>query len=284
MQCNAYKHPRIGALGWLAEWIANSRTLPVLRRTVTSRLPFLKLESDITSVVYLTWLVPASLCEDFVPPGVRLWQRDGLTPFTILTYRHGHFGPSALGPLRRLFPSPLQSNWRLYLEQAPDGAPPIRTVLFLKNVMNSVAYSLGTRVFSDALPTHLAAEFVHRCDGDLFFTEITSGSGGAPSLECTVSRSSIQSRSPEFLSMFGSWPNAVEFLACQDAAVAYVEGAKRLAFAEIKLPIDLSCVLPAEVAQTSPKCSMLSVLRPIEGPFCFVVPSVHFRALSEQLL
>jgi hypothetical protein len=284
MQSNAYKHPRIGGLGRLAELIANSQTLPPLRRAVMSRLPFLKLESDITNVVYLTWLVPASLCEAFVPPGLRLWQRDGLTPFTILTYQHGHFGPSALRFLRRVFPSPLQSNWRLYLDKAPEGAPPVRTVLFLKNVMNSVVYSLGTRVFSDALLTHLAAEFVHRCQGDLFCTEFTPGSGSSPSLACTVRRSPVQSLSPRFTSMFGSWPNAIEFLACQDAAVAHVERAKRLAFAEIELPIDLSCVFAAEVSGRSPECSMLSDLRPVEGPMCFVIPSVRFRALSERLL
>jgi hypothetical protein len=249
-----------------------------------SRLPFLKLESDVTNVVYLTWLVPASLCEIFVPSGISLWQRDGLTPFTVLTYQHGHFGPAVLRSLRRVFPSPLQSNWRLYIDQAPEGAPPVRTVLFLKNVMNSVAYSLSTRVFSDALPTHLAEEFVHRGQGDMFCTAFTSGSGSSPSLECTVRRSPVQSLSPRFTSMFGSWPNAIEFLACQDAAVAYVERAKRLAFAEIELPIDLSCVFAAEEISGSPKCSMLSDLRPVEGPFCFVIPSVRFRALSERLL
>jgi hypothetical protein len=249
-----------------------------------SRLPFLKLESDITNVVYLTWLVPANLCEAFVPPGARLWQRDELTPFTILTYQHGNFGPSALRSLRRVFPSPLQSNWRLYLDQAPEGAPPVRTVLFLKNVMNSVAYSVSTRVFSDVLSTHLAAEFVHRRQEDLICTEFTSGSGSSPSLECTVRCSPVQSLSPRFVSMFGSWSNAVEFLACQDAAVAYVERAKRLAFAEIELPIDLSCVFAAEVSCGSPKCSMLLALQPVEGPLCFVIPRVRFRALSERLL
>jgi hypothetical protein len=174
-KANAYKHPQRGRFGRAVESLANSTTLARMRHAVASRLPFLRLESEVTDVVYLTWLVPLGACDAFLPQGVRLWQKNGLTPFTVLTYRHGHFGPSALGGLRKLFPSPLQSNWRLYLEQAPAGAPPGRTVLFLKNVMNSLVYSLGTRLFSDALPTHLAAGFVHRIDALASQTEIAAG-------------------------------------------------------------------------------------------------------------
>lgn len=87
--------------------------------------------------------------------------------------------------------------------------------------MNSLAYSLATREFSDVLPTHLAAEFAHRRDGDLFFTEITSGSGSSLSLECTVRLSAVPSLTPQFESIFGSWSDAVEFVTCQDAVVAY---------------------------------------------------------------
>jgi hypothetical protein len=281
---NAYKHPRAGILGRFVELTANSQSLAQLRRALTSRLPFLKLSSDVKSVVYLTWLVPVHLCEDLVPAGVRLWQRDGLTPFTVLTYQHTHFGPSILGSLRRLLPSPLQSNWRLYLEHAPEGASSVRTVLFLKNIMNSVVYSLGTRVFSDALPTHLAAKFVHRREGDHFSSEIVPGTGSSPALVCDIRCSCSQSLGPRFASMFGSWQSAVEFLTCQEAAVSRVENPNCLAFAEIHLPIDLSQVLPAEPLDVPPECSMLPMLQPVEGPLCFVVPNVPFRALSERLL
>lgn len=63
--------------------------------------------------------MPARNLASVVPPGVSLIQKGGHTLLTVLTYRHGHFGPAFLGPLRKLLPSPLQSNWRVYL--APGG-------------------------------------------------------------------------------------------------------------------------------------------------------------------
>lgn len=122
-----------------------------------ARLPFLTLHSDVRDVLYVSWLVDAAAAQKLVPAGVALWQRDGKTPFTVLTYRHGHFGPALPAPLRRLLPSPLQSNWRLYLDHTPPGAPAVPCVYFLKNIMASLPHALGTRLFSDILPTHLTA-------------------------------------------------------------------------------------------------------------------------------
>lgn len=269
-------------LGRVAERLANSPALANARLAVMSRLPFLKLESDVSNVVYLTWLIDAEAAQAFVPAGARLWQRGGKTPFTVLTYRHGHFGPAALGPLRKLFPSPMQSNWRLYLEEAPHQASPARTVLFLKNIMSSVAYALGTRLFSDALPSHLAARFVHRADGNTFDTSIAPGGGSAPSLSSSARLAGAKQLSPPFAAVFGSWNKAVDFLCCQDAAVAHVERLDRLAFAEIELPIDLGQVRPLDASAA--QCSFLAGLPPAEAPLCFLVPAVKFLAVSERLL
>jgi hypothetical protein len=284
MTPNIYCHPRSGIFGRLIELIANSRLLATMRRAVLSRVPFLRLESDVTDVVYITWLVPVNACKQFIPDGLRVWERNGLTPFTVLTYRHGHFGPAILGPLRRMFPSPIQSNWRLYLAHSPSGEPQVPTVLFLKNVMDNLLYTLGTRLFSDALPTHLAAGFAHDQTAVGFETEISSGSGSAPSLTCSVLVDDDKALSPDFTSMFGSWRNAVEFLACQGAAVTFVESCNRLAFSEIELPIDVSNVLPALPIDDGVNCSLLALLQPHSHPLCFVVPNVRFRAISEHLL
>ncbi len=249
-----------------------------------SRCPFLTLESDVTDVVYLTWLVPVEACRPLIPPGVKVWQRQGLTAFTVLTYQHGHFGPAFLGSLRKWCLWPLQSNWRFYLEHAPPGAPPVPMVLFLKNVMNSLAYTLGTRLFSDALPTHLADRFVHVRQGSVFHTEISSGQGSAPSLTCSVRVGQDETLSSRFEAAFGSWRDAVQFLTCQHAAVAPVERCGRLAFGEIDLPIDVSKVLPAQLAGSPVMCPFLDSLQAEGPPLCFVVPSVRFRVLSERLL
>ena len=162
---NVYVHPAPGLAGRLLARLANSRRIATARRAVFSHLPFLTLESDVRDVVYLTWMMDAATAQAMVPGGVRLWQRNGLTPFSILTYRHGHFGPALAGPARRLLPSPLQSNWRFYLEEPGK-------VYFVRNVMDSTLHALGTRIFSDILPTHLPERFVHAREGEEYFTSI----------------------------------------------------------------------------------------------------------------
>jgi hypothetical protein len=162
MHSNSYKHPHRGVVGTMVEWVVNSRRFAAVRRSLLSRLPFLQLQSDVFDVVYLTWLVPVASTRIYSPDSIELWQRNGLTPFTILTYRHKHFGPAMLGPFRQLFPSPHQSNWRFYLRNAPPGAPDDRTVLFTHNVLSSLPYVLGARTMSDVLPAYLPARFIHR--------------------------------------------------------------------------------------------------------------------------
>ena len=280
---NAYVHPRPGWAGRRLSALANSPIWARWRRAAMSRLPFPALQSEVTDVVYLTWLAPVEACAAWVPAGLRLWQRGGLTPFTVLSYRHGNFGPAALGPLRRCLPSPVQSNWRLYLETALPGAPAAPTVLFLKNAIGSLPHALATRLFSDALPTHLPAAFTHRRQGDVWRTRIDPGVGSAPALDCAV-KLSTPSLSPVWAEVFGTWREAVRFLALQDAAVAPLAGS-RLAFAEIELPVDLDSALPAELADAGCECPLARALRPVEeAPFCFVVPRVDFKVVSERVL
>lgn len=242
----------------------------------------MQLRSDVFDVVYLTWLIPAERVQALAPESVDLWQRNGLVPFTILSYRHQHFGPAMLGPLRRLLPSPLQSNWRLYLRNAPPGAPDERTVLFTHNVLSSLPYVLGARTMSDALPADLPATFVHQRAGDVYTTEIEPGAGSAPALAAHVRRSDRSQLPPAFADIFEDWHAAVSFLALQDAAVVNVANLGRLAFARIDLPIALAEVVAAEAEHVS--CHAVESLRPVGGPLCFVVPRVPFTVCSEQLL
>lgn len=286
MPLNTYKHPNRGFVGRLVAALVNARWVATVRRSVFSRLPFLTLESDVVDVVYLTWLIPVEQAKPIAPQAVKLWQKGGLTPFTILTYSHRHLGPSLLGPLRSAFPSPLQSNWRLYLSEAPPQAPESagKTVLFIQNILSSLLYVVGARTFSDALPAHLPAQFVHARVGDSYRTEILSGVGSSPSLTATVRLSPSQALPSAFQSLYATWSQAIEDLALQDAAVVEVQGHTRLAFAEIDLPIELSRVLPAELVPESFSCPFLEALAPVDRPLCFVVPQVRFKVRSEQLL
>lgn len=286
MHDNRYRHPHPGRFGRLLNRLANSARLANLRQAVMSCLPFPTLASEVRDVIYVSWLVDAAAAQALLPPGTPLWQRNGRTPFTVLTYRHGHFGPALLGPLRRLLPSPLQSNWRLYLAHTPSGAPDVACVFFLKNVMDSLPHALGTRLLSDLLPTHLAAGMAHEVTpNEVTPTQarcsIAAGSGSAPALEveCHAGEPELDA---DWQALFGNWREAVAFLACQDAAVAHVPRNDRLAFGEISLPVDLT-----QVRALSPRLAdygLDDVLPPVSAPFAFLVPAVPFRALSERLL
>ena len=281
MHDNRYRHPHPGRFGRLLNRLANSARLAELRQGVMARLPFLTLASEVRDVIYVSWLVDAGAAQALLPAGVALWQRNGKTPLTVLTYRHGHFGPAMLERLRRLLPSPLQSNWRLYLAHTPPGAPDVACVFFLKNVMDSLPHALGTRLLSDLLPTHLAAGMMHEVTATQARCSIAPGSGSAPALEVDC-QAGEQQLDADWQAVFGNWHDAVAFLACQDAAVAPVPRNGHLAFGEISLPVDV-----AQVRALSPRLAgygLDDVLPPVSAPFAFLVPAVAFRALSERLL
>ena len=282
MQDNTYRHPRAGRPGRLFAALANCTHFASARQAVMARLPFLTLHSDVRDVVYVSWLVDAAAAQKLLPPGVTLWQRDGKTPFTVLTYRHGHFGPALLGPLRRLLPSPLQSNWRLYLDHTPAGAPDVPCVYFLKNIMDSLPHALGTRLFSDVLPTHLAAGMTLDVTATQARCTIASGAGSAPPLDVQADIGGGKALDGDWQQLFGSWRDAVAFLACQDAAIASVPRNGKLVFGEIDLPVDLDQVQALTAGRAD--CGLLAQLPPLSGPFAFFVPQVPFKALSERLL
>jgi hypothetical protein len=254
-----------------------------LRRGVFSLLPFAPLASDVEDVVYLTWIVPVERVAKFVPPGVTVIERAGLTLFTVLTYRHRHFGAKWLGPLRRLSPSPLQGNWRLYVETLPRGAAPGRTVLFLRNVFDSPAYALGSRLASDALPSHLPLRFVHARSGDGYETMLDPGEGSAPALVNRVERAATRTLPAEFGRFFATWAGAVRFLCQQESAVAAIDGEPRIAQAGISLPIDVDTVVPLRSVEAA-GAGFLEDVGAVGAPFCFIVPKVRFDVLWERVV
>lgn len=268
-------------------WLANARSLARLRHAMFSRLPFPVMESDVADVVYLSWMVDITAAQALAAPGVRLRDFSGKTPFTVLTYRHGHFGPGLLGGLRRLFPSPLQSNWRFYLDATRDPGLPDKTVYFVKNVMDSRLYALATRLFSDIMQTHLAASFMHGAEGNSYRTIIVPGGGSAPALACTALPGEPETSDtfpPAFAAAFGTWRGAAGYLACQDAAVVWAARQERMALACIDLPIDLDAVRALRPGKSSVSCPLADSLGATEPPLAFVVPRVRFRVVSERLL
>jgi len=281
---NRFKYPRPGLFGRLAERIANSSALGHIRRQTMGRLPFPLLISDVVNVVYATWLVDADRARHLAPHRAALWEHEGRTPFTILTYRHGHFGPRATGPFRRLFASPLQSNWRLYLSDPLPGAPALPTVVFVKNVLSSALYALGTRVLSDALPSHLARRFTLSVDERSISASIEPGDGSAPALEVRFGRAAERSLPEVFAPFADSWSAAAARIANQDAAVTPLHGMRRVALGTIDLPADLDSLEPLQLIPGSLRCPMLRELGAGEASLCFLLPSVRLRILSDRLL
>lgn len=284
---NTFIHPGNGWLARTCNWLANCQPVLATRRAILSRLPFVTLESDVVEVVYLNWLVPCELAAPHVPPGVTLYERNGQTILTVLTYRHGHFGPAFLGPLRKLFPSPLQSNWRFYLEPLQTGQNSARhtgpCVLFIKNSFDSLLYTLITRLCSDALPSHLAASLMHAREGNRFTTELKGGHGSAPDLYSKCQIEANAALPPQWQAFFADWREAIAYLTLQESAIAQMPGTTRLAQAGIDLPIPQDQVMPLACTAYSPG-ELLTSLGASGEPFCFTVPKVKFKVLWETVL
>ncbi|MBQ0752980.1 MAG: DUF2071 domain-containing protein [Gammaproteobacteria bacterium] len=262
--------------------IANSELLAAIRRAILSRLPFMQMESDVSNIIYLNWVIESRVSVEQIPQGVSLIEKDGKTILTALTYNHGHFGPSFLGRIRKLLPSPIQSNWRFYVSGFPNDNGATKVVFFIKNTFSSVIYSVITRVFSDALPSHVAKLLQHTKQGGAYTTRIESGKGSAPELFSVVKETDRKVLPPDLERFFSSWGEAVSVLSLQDSAICPVEGLSVVAHAGISLPIETSNIVPLEVMEYVPG-EYLKSLGATGQPFSYLVPNVKFRVLWEKL-
>lgn len=200
---------------------------------------------------------------------------------TVLTYRHGHFRPSIFNPLKRLFPSPLQSNWRLYL--SPEN-PQTReqSVLFLKNIMSSPVFTLATRLASDAMLTHLPRNFKHGVTGDEYFTNIVPGNGSSPDLQSTCSKTPKFELPKALISKFGSKEKLLKYLCQQDYAFTEADDINGICKSQIDLSIDINQVIPLKVNDF--KSNWLADITDGSQPFAFAIPAVHFSVLNETIV
>ncbi|HEY4222083.1 MAG TPA: DUF2071 domain-containing protein, partial [Myxococcota bacterium] len=146
-----WRHPRAGLLGRALDVIANSRLLHALLDVV----PVPAMRSDITDVVYVNYLVPAEKLAPLLPAGLSLQVLPGdRALFTFLTFRHGHFGFSFLGPLRKMLPSPVQSNWRIHVV---DDVASVRGIHFVTTALDHTLYALVARTLTAGTPMHVPA-------------------------------------------------------------------------------------------------------------------------------
>ncbi|MFC4068831.1 DUF2071 domain-containing protein [Actinoplanes subglobosus] len=266
-------HPG-GPLARPVQALANSRAV----RAACEVLPVPPMVSDITDVVYVNYLVPATRLFPLVPPGLEL-QRVGpdadLAVFSFLAYRHGHLGPPALGRLRRLLPSPVQTNWRIYVHDPRTGHAGVH---FVTTAVDHPAHALGGRLLCEALPMHLLREAAVETPDDTTVTvRLDPGRGSAPDVSARLTVAPDPADGP-WDAAFTSFKDMLAYVVRQDRALSVQEWHHHTTRQEIRLDIALDDCRPL----TGPVRS--AAARALVGdaePFSFHVPAVRFRFDSE---
>jgi len=270
-----WRHPWRGPLGWAANAIANSR----LAAWLLEPLPELAMRSDITDVVYASYLIPASAAEAMVPPGLQLQRlgTDGAWAlFTFLTYRHGHFGFAFLGPLRRLMPSPIQTNWRIHVVDPVTGH---RGIYFITNALTSTPQALVARLVTEGMPMHVLATAELARDVDAIRVRLDPGRGSAPDAELDLRVTEPPVLEGAWAECFGDWHGFLAYCVPQDRALSSQPVRRRVSRQEIDLGIPLATCVPLAGAVRSRAATAIAGAD--ARALCFYVPSVTFRFATE---
>jgi hypothetical protein len=236
-----WRHPSSGWIGRALELVANSRLL----RAYCEWLPPFAFLSDITDVFYVNYLVEAERLEPFVPTGLelqRLGRAGRYALFTHLTYRHGHFGPRLLGPLRRLLPSPIHSNWRIYVV---DPHTDLRGVYFVTNAIASTMHALAARLLSEGMPMHALQSATVQVGADRTCRLLLDpGAGSAPDLEAELRTGDAVLPGPPWTDCFDSYRTFLAYCVTQDRAFSSQPWYGRITRQEIALAISLESCEP----------------------------------------
>lgn len=270
-----WRHPSLGLLPRVVELFANSR----LARAIGQWLPSASMCSDITDVVYINYLVDTALIEHLVSRPLELQRLGPLgryAMFTFLTYRHGHFGPRLFGPLRRLWPSPIQSNWRIYVHHPATGK---RGIQFLTTAITSVPHALATRILAEGVPMHIPAKAEIRRENSGFVRVLMeTGTGTSPDVVADLHAVSAPALQGPWSECFESWQDMLEYCVPQGRAMCVQAWTGNVIRQEIDLEIPLETCQPLEGTVDS------STARAIVGeamPLSFVVARVGFQFSGE---
>jgi hypothetical protein len=269
-----WRHPR-RLLRPVADLLANSRFV----RALAEVPPALAFDSDITDVIYVNYVVEASRLRPLVPAGLEL-QRYGLegrwSVFTFLTFRHGHFGPRAIGPLRRLLPSPIHTNWRIHVRDPRTGKEGIH---FVTNAIASTPHALGARLMSEGMPMHVLASAELRAEGDRFVLRLDPGDGSGPDAEADLRLAAAPPESGPWSAAFATWKDMLSHVVPQDRGFSTQPWHGRVTRQEIRLQIPLEACQPLEGTVAS---RAAAAIVGDAQPFCFRVAKVRFRFDGEE--
>ncbi|MBL0186075.1 MAG: DUF2071 domain-containing protein [Candidatus Obscuribacter sp.] len=276
---SGWRYPGGGIVGAALNMVANSRAL----RYVGEMMPFTPLVSDIENVVYINYLVEASQLERLLPYGLEL-QRLGpdgrYALFTMLTFRHGRFGPKVFGPLRGLCFSPIQSNWRIHVRHGSSLG-----VYFVSTVISHTAMALVARILSGGVPMHVPERAVLEASKDNVHLTLAPGSGSGPDLEASLCASTVATLPPPWSDCFTGFEDFLAYCVPQDRAVFSQPWYGRLIRQEISLGIPLTHCKPLNGKVQSRFAD--SITGGAMEPLVFQVASVAFKFNSiviERLL
>jgi hypothetical protein len=243
-------------------------------------LPEAEMRSEIRNVVYVNYLIPADVAEAMVPRGLEL-QRLGPQRkhalFSFLTYQHGHFGFAFMGPLRRLMPSPVQTNWRIHVMDPQTGR---RGIYFFTNAVTHLAPSLGARMLTEGMPMHVLSrgEVTRNEDGELRVV-LEPGDGSAPDATLTLRpRTAAPVLRGVWAECFDDFRDFLAYCVPQDRAMDSQPLKRRVSRQEIDLGIPLDVCEPLEGSVHSRAAE--AVAGDAE-PLCFRVPEVAFSFARE---
>src|SRR6185295_4332325 len=269
-----WRHPN-SLLRPIADLLANSRFV----RAYAEIPPALAFDSDIRDVIYVNYVVDAARLKPLVPEGLEL-QNVGpgnrSSVFTFLSFRHGPFGPRLLGPLRRLLPSPIHTNWRIHVRDPRSGKEGIH---FITNAIASTPHALGARLMSEGMPMHVIAAAELRSEGGRFLLRIDPGSGSAPDVDADLRPLPAAPASGPWSAAFASWREMLAYVVPQDRGFSTQPWHGRVTRQEIRLEIPLEACEPLEGRVTSRAAA--AIVGDAE-PFCFRVASVKFRFDGEE--
>jgi len=213
--------------------------------------------------------------EALVPEGLQL-QRLGpderFALFTFLTYRHGHFGPRWLGPLRQFLPSPLQSNWRVHVVDPHTGR---RGITFVMTAIGSTLHALAARHLSEGVAMHVPAS----CSLDVsaqgsIELMLDPGPGSAPDVRASLHLGAVPELSAEWQTCFKDFNGFLEYCVPQDRALDSQPWYARVSRSEIDLGIPLTLCQPLQGEVVSTTAARLVGS---SQPLCFYVPQVQFK-------
>lgn len=270
-----WRYPHRGP-GRLFEVLANSRFV----RAYCELLSVPAFRSDITNVIYVNYIVEAYHLEPLLPQGLALQRigRDGrYAMFSFLTFRHGHFGPRVLGPLRRLLPSPLATNWRIYVRDLHSGH---EGVFFTSTAINNLAYALGARLLTEGLPMHLLRRGkFYPTPEDAFLLLLDPGTGSGPDAAGLYRAAHATPEFGPWDVCFTDYESMLAYCVPQDRALSVQPWHRWVTRQEIRLDIPLDACEPLEGELFS------QATRAIVGdamPFAFRVATVNFRFDAER--